>query len=341
MEKLLSIVIPTYNMEKYLRKCLDSLIVPDENMHLLEVIVVNDGSKDSSSSIAHEYEANYSQTFRVIDKENGNYGSCINRGIKEANGKYVKILDSDDFFNSSNFADFLSFLKTCDEDIIVSDVDCIDEKEVIIKRVRYNKEPKSAFAINELPNEIIEMHAITYKLKILKDACYRQTEGISYTDNEWTTIPFVYASTIKFYPRSVYNYLMGRYGQSIGALVKNSDQFVKVLYSILEQLEKMDSLGKAEDYLQYRLQHILMCFYKEFLITDRCRHLDKIIEFDKRLKSDFPTYYDLADDVVLNNYVPYHYIREWRKNYSSDIPYAWLHRLIANVGSRIRILMYN
>lgn len=69
MEKILTIVIPTYNMQDYLRRCLDSLIVPDEQMQQLEVLVVNDGSKDNSSAIAHEYQDKYPGTFRVIDKE--------------------------------------------------------------------------------------------------------------------------------------------------------------------------------------------------------------------------------------------------------------------------------
>ena len=341
MDKLLSIIIPTYNMEKYLHKCLSSLVVSDGMMELLDVIIVNDGSKDSSSQIAHVYQNKYSQTFRVIDKENGNYGSCINRGVKEAYGKYVKILDADDSFDTANFDEFICFLNKCDEDVVVSDVDCVDENGIIIKKAKYNFPSYQRFMINEIPLEIIEMHAITYKLDVLREIAYHQTEGISYTDNEWTTIPLAHTKKVIYFPKPIYRYLMGRYGQTIGSLVKNSDQFEKVLFSIMGQLEGMGTFGDAEKYLRFRLQHILMCFYKEFLITDRCRHLDKIIEFDKRLKSDFPTYYDLADDVVLNNYVPFHYIREWRKNYSSDIPYAWLHRLIASVGSRIRILMYN
>ena len=90
MNKILTIIIPTYNMEKYLRRCLDSLIIDEEGMKQLEVLVFNDGSKDSSSQIAHEYQDKYPDTYRVIDKNNGNYGSCINIGLKEAKGKYVK-----------------------------------------------------------------------------------------------------------------------------------------------------------------------------------------------------------------------------------------------------------
>mgnify|MGYP002624493917 CR=1 FL=1 len=93
MNKTLTIVVPTYNMDRYLERCLDSLILPEMLMERLEVLVVNDGSKDKSSEIAHSYEKKYPQTFRVIDKENGNYGSCVNRGLKEATGKYIKNLD--------------------------------------------------------------------------------------------------------------------------------------------------------------------------------------------------------------------------------------------------------
>ena len=75
MNKILTIIIPTYNMEKYLRRCLDSLIIDEEGMKQLEVLVINDGSKDSSSQIAHEYQDKYPDTYRVIDKENGNYGN--------------------------------------------------------------------------------------------------------------------------------------------------------------------------------------------------------------------------------------------------------------------------
>ena len=79
MEKILSIVIPTYNMEKYIGKCLKSLIIPE--IDLLDIMVINDGSKDTSSQVAREIAKEYSSSIRVIDTENGNYGSCINKGL--------------------------------------------------------------------------------------------------------------------------------------------------------------------------------------------------------------------------------------------------------------------
>ena len=95
-DKILTIIIPSYNMEKYLPKCLGSLIVAPELMERIEVIVVNDGSTDRTSEIAHEFAANYPQTFKVIDKSNGHYGSCINTALPIAVGTYIKILDADD-----------------------------------------------------------------------------------------------------------------------------------------------------------------------------------------------------------------------------------------------------
>ena len=94
--KILSIIVPSYNMEAYLPKCLRGLVIDDkELLGKLDVIVVNDGSKDRTSEIAHSFETKYPGVFRVIDKTNGHYGSCINAALPVAEGEYVKILDAD------------------------------------------------------------------------------------------------------------------------------------------------------------------------------------------------------------------------------------------------------
>ena len=85
MEKQISIIIPTYNMEAYIGKCLDSLLIPEFDQ--VEVLVVNDGSKDRSSEIAHRYADRYPDSIRVIDKPNGNYCSCINAALPQCTGR--------------------------------------------------------------------------------------------------------------------------------------------------------------------------------------------------------------------------------------------------------------
>lgn len=120
MNKLLTLIVPTYNMEQYLERCLSSLIIDKKQMSLLQVLVINDGSKDRSSEIAHSFEKKYPNSFTVIDKENGNYGSCFNCGIELAIGKYVRLLDSDDWLNTDGLSDFLNKLKVIDTDVVVT-----------------------------------------------------------------------------------------------------------------------------------------------------------------------------------------------------------------------------
>lgn len=90
MDKVLTVIVPVYNMEKYIRQCLESLVIGG-------VLVVLDGSKDGSAEIAYEFVEQYPDTFRIIYKANGGHGSAINTGLMMASGEYVKILDSDDW----------------------------------------------------------------------------------------------------------------------------------------------------------------------------------------------------------------------------------------------------
>ena len=92
--KLLSFVVPSYNSEKYLNKCVDSLLKGGEDV---EIIIVNDGSKDNTIKIAREYEEKYPSIIKVVDKENGGHGSGINSGLEVATGLYFKCVDSDDW----------------------------------------------------------------------------------------------------------------------------------------------------------------------------------------------------------------------------------------------------
>lgn len=96
MDKALTVIVPVYNMEKYIRQCLESLVI-GEALDRIEVLVVLDGSKDGSAEIAYEFVEQYPDTFRIIYKANGGHGSAINTGLMMASGEYVKILDSDDW----------------------------------------------------------------------------------------------------------------------------------------------------------------------------------------------------------------------------------------------------
>ena len=127
MQKLLTIVVPVYKVEQYINKCLDSCIiykndaqgqqvVDEEMMDQLEVIIVNDGIPDNSAELSREYTKRYPNTFRQIDKANGGHGSAWNVGLKEATGKYLRFLDSDDWL--SNLDKLMEELSRTDADLV-------------------------------------------------------------------------------------------------------------------------------------------------------------------------------------------------------------------------------
>ena len=97
--KYLTIAIPSYNSELYLERCLDSMILPAGWMEQVEIIVVNDGSTDRTGEIADDYVRRFPDTVKVIHKENGGHGSGVNAGLEHAEGKYFKVVDSDDWLD--------------------------------------------------------------------------------------------------------------------------------------------------------------------------------------------------------------------------------------------------
>ncbi len=315
MEKLITIVIPTYNMEKYLDKCLTSLIVPDEYMELLEVLVVNDGSKDNSSAIAHRYEDKYPQTFRVIDKEKGNYGSCVNRGVKEAAGKYIKILDGDDTFDNENWLKFIQKLSETDADLVLCDYTIVDEDGHQVEYRQFDITPNSVQVCSDvlLPLTEIEMHAIAYRRNLLLEMDYLQTEGISYTDTEWATIPIMNVQTVYYAPLKVYHYLVGRNGQTIDPKI-----YIRRRHEIFRINNRFIDICKEKHLLQgdkglfykrrllnfYRRMYAQSLIYQQFPVKD-------VVDIDKNLREKSPEIYEGLNLLTFSNI---RYVDLWRKN---------------------------
>ena len=323
MVKLLTIIIPTYNMEKYLRRCLDSLLVSDENLALLEVLVVNDGSRDASSAIGHEYESRYSQAFRVIDKDNGNYGSCINRGLKETTGKYVRILDADDYYLTENFNQFISMLKDTDADLLLSDMVSVyaDGNKIrhsfgLDKNVIYDSR---LMGHNEFMNKM-EMHHITYKKKVLDALEYRQTEGISYTDQEWTFYPMMGVESVAYFPAVIYSYMLGREGQTMNSEIelKRVGQKITIASRMIEFLRDMhiDNPSK-EAYAKCRFRRFLRLIYKLVLLYQSDEqyldHKDELTALDQKLQDELPSMFDEVGDFVVSSEFSLKFVKYWRK----------------------------
>ncbi|MBR3064644.1 MAG: glycosyltransferase family 2 protein [Bacteroidales bacterium] len=307
MDKLLTIVIPSYNMEKYLNRCLSSLIVDDERMNLFEALVINDGSKDRTSEIAHQFETRYPGTFRTIDKQNGHYGSCVNKGIEEAKGTFIKILDADDAFDTPAFQDYLTFLsqdtviKTAD--LILSDYAEVDEQQHVFHINHYSSAsgPITLQDVSGKDKELWFIHGFTYRTENLRRIRYRQTERIAYTDHEWTFFPLIAVRTIYVFKTPLYLYTNGREGQSVSSRnhakgLWMEAQVSKSLVSYehrIRQSANPDILAFMQAILLADTEHL----YQLYLVTYRnmVSSLEPLRKLDRFIHEENPWLYDALE----------------------------------------------
>ena len=245
MDKILSISIASYNVEAYLEECLESF-VNSKVMDDLEVLVIDDGSSDSSPEIAQWYVDKFPDTFRLIRKENGGHGSTINKGIEVASGKYFKVVDGDDWVNTGNLIRLVEKLKTVDSDIVATNytwINCetkLPEKrqEDPFRDLEYGRE----YQFDEIADRtIIDMHAMAVKTELLREMNEKIDEHTFYVDVEYILFPIPYVKTVLFFEEDVYQYRLGMPGQSmsIKKMQKNLKNHLKVLFRINDYCEKM------------------------------------------------------------------------------------------------------
>lgn len=308
MEKILTVVIPTYNAEKYLPVSLGSFCIP-EILDDIEVLVINDGSSDHSREIAEEYEREYPQTFRVITKENGGHGSGINCGIANASGKYFKVVDADDWVDSRAFVNLVRWLKETDSDLVYSgfywaydrgeaSVEQFEKKaefSVPFSGVIYKKE----YLFDEIAHMLyIKMHNMTIRTSILKEHAIHIDEHCFYVDTEYISYPIPFVETVSFLEDFVYMYRIGNEGQSVSMekMQRNEQNFDKVLRSLLRFY---DRLGKELPcsrpkitYLENLLARIAAGKYKIMLSQKASGEKKRQMKaFDQKLKNQYPAIY--------------------------------------------------
>lgn len=303
MSKLLSVVIPVYKTEKYIRKCLDSLfiykeengvkIVDEELMNLLDVLIINDGTPDRAAEISREYVAKFPNIFRQIDKNNGGSGSCRNLGLKEAKGKYLRFLDSDDWF--TNFERLINDLLDCDADIVFNAVNIVhmlaEEIEFIPQTPPYNV----SLSIDEYAPKYNKYWATNfwyaaYKTNMLKKAYPLFLEKVSYVDSILFEAPLVLADSFLSLDYAVYNYLDGREGQSMSKdvmKVKITDRFKAVKHQenfILSHCSKHISMNDwCREIVWHEYLRIIPAIYE--LVPEDKYHLLRIF---KKYQPVFP-----------------------------------------------------
>lgn len=287
-------------MAALLPRCLDSFTKPNI-LNELEVLVVNDGSKDNSLEIAQQYEKEYPGIIYAIDKPNGNYGSTVNKGIELATGKYFRICDSDDFYDNLQLTDLLEFLRDADVDLVLNDY-VVDRQEHHTLMKIASLENKKIYNIKDVDLSSLgnyAMHGLVVKTQLLQQNSIRLLTGISYTDTEYCYYPLQYAKTLLYVNYSVYHYQIGRDGQtvSLSSQLRCLSHMKKIIDRMFDDISRVkdDNILRNKSFVFSR---ILNLYFSTALCYDRTNgELEKLKDIDEKIQN----YPDLIKHMKIAN----------------------------------------
>lgn len=271
--KQLTVVVPAYNMEHLLPRCLTSLL-RGKTLSSLEVLVVDDGSKDRSVEVAREFEARFPGVVRVIAKENGGHGSAINRGLAEAKGRYFRVVDSDDWVDPVNFATFLARLEHEDADCVLTNyaedwahLDVLTEKDIYENLV-----PGRAYPFELLASPDYGFRSWgpvlasgTFQTALLRKAGLRLGEKMAYVDMEYAATAITFVQTVRLYDLSVYRYFLGRPNQTVerASYERRYGQHEQVIMRVAAFVDSTPGLSDAKK------RYVVRCVLKPMIDAHR------------------------------------------------------------------------
>lgn len=243
--KLLSVAIPCYNSEAYMRHCIDTLLTGGEEV---EIIIVDDGStKDHTAEIADEYAQKYPTICRAVHQENGGHGEAVNTGLRNATGIYYKVVDSDDWVNEEAFKQVLATLRRFvygNETLDMLICNFVYEKEGAKRKRVMNY--KTALPKNELitwddvkifmTGQYILMHSVIYRTELLFQCGLELPKHTFYVDNIFVYQPLPFVKTMYYLDVNFYRYYIGREDQSVNetVMIGRIDQQIRVTKLMLD-----------------------------------------------------------------------------------------------------------
>lgn len=262
-QKLLSIVIPAYNVEQFLEECIESLLYV-KLVNSTEILIIDDGSKDNTSAIADRYAKQYPKIIKVIHKQNGGHGSAINTGIAAAQGIYFKVVDGDDTVNPTAYDRYLKELQKIEIqgcDLVATPFTCMIYKtgklKKVIKRQIQGTEKipqKKILSFQDTAKFLhIRMHEWTIRTAILKEQKIVLSEHSFYVDMQYILFPIPWIKTICILPYFVYQYRLGEEQQSVSIknMQKNREQHKNIMRSLIHFYRLRKAKGDSEIVLFY------------------------------------------------------------------------------------------
>ena len=277
MEKVISFVIPAYNSEKFLNKCLDSFMTGDDTQDLIEVLVISDGSKDHTCDIAREYEEKYPGIVKLIAKENGGHGSVINVGAEHASGRYMKVIDADDWVDTKVLSAYVRQLKEMDADVVLTHYRTIDvtTHEEADWKVRVQDYART-YTLEDVHadwsafGDCMTFHGITYGTEFYRKHGTKMCEKVFYEDHQFATIPACFAETIRVIDAALYIYRIGDVNQSVSDAnqYKRRSHMQAVIedMNLFYQNHEKDMTEHGRYYYTEKLGRLMLAYYTTLLM---------------------------------------------------------------------------
>ena len=265
--KLLSIAIPCYNSQDYMRHAIETLLAGGEDV---EILVVNDGSKDKTADIAAEYQQKYPTIVRAINKENGGHGDAVMTGLKNATGLYFKVVDSDDWVDEECLKRVLAQLRAFTEqkeeiDMLICNYvyDKVGVKHKHVMQYRHAVPQNCVFDWNETRFKIGEyllMHSVIYRTALLNKCGLNLPKHTFYVDNIFVFQPLPYVKTMYYLDVNFYRYFIGRTDQSVNetVMIGRIDQQIRVTKLMLDYYENSRITSHKLRHYMVRYLEIMM-----------------------------------------------------------------------------------
>lgn len=309
--KLLSIAVPCYNSEGYMRNCIESLLPGGDEV---EIIIVDDGStKDRTAEIADEYAAKYPGIVKAVHQENGGHGQAVNTGLKHATGLYFKVVDSDDWLDKENYPkvlDKLAELVREGQNVDMMLCNYIYDKQGVKhkKVIRYaNVFPQDqVFTWKDAKHfhlgQYILMHSVIYRTDFLKLCQLRLPKHTFYVDNIYVYYPLPHVRKMYYMDVDFYRYYIGREDQSVNekVMISRVDQQIFVTKSMIDMYDmRKISNKKLRNYMTNYLA-IMMTVSSILLIRSKnAENLEKKRELWQYLKKNhYRTYWKIRYGIL-------------------------------------------
>lgn len=299
MEKILTVSIAAYNVEETLEEALQPFVTCSCK-EALDILIIDDGSKDRTAEIAAKYEAEDQDVFRLVRKENGGWGSTLNTGMKLARGRYFKQLDGDDYFSKENLDGYLAFLKGCSADLIYTPFLTFDDHTGAVLRElgRYDRQllpERKTLYLSEVTDFVPAMHTMTVRTEILRRHPVHITEHCFYTDVEFVLKCCNFCRTMIYYELPVYYYRLARSGQSMSVegIRRHYQDHLKMLYTMLAYEKRCVKETHVRRIFRERLSGVCDMQYKFFFALRPLGSVKKEVrQYDTILKKQYPYYYE-------------------------------------------------